>query len=217
MLGDRSGWEEGRRDRLARSGLMHLFAISGLHAGIIAAILYAFFSLLTLPRGAVQALILVLLWIYVPFTGGNPPVLRAVVMISLFLVGSLFHRQNRIGYALLLAWIGLLAWRPEGIHDAGFQLTFAGTFGSLYAGMVFKDLTRPGKLLYLSKHIRGPRKLQRSITYALLISIGAAAATAPIVIFQFGRLPWFGPLVTLLALPLISGVILSGWLSLLLE
>lgn len=214
MLGDRSGWGESTRETLARSGLMHLFAISGLHTGILAAILYAALSIFGLPRRLVQLVTLALFWLYVPFTGANPPVLRAVVILSLFLLGSLFRRQNRIGYALAIAWIGLLAWRPEGLRDVGFQLTFAGSLGTIYAGSVFKDLmkTSHGRR-FLPKFIRGPRPLRWTTLYALLISFGALLATAPIIVFHFGRLPWLGPVVTVIATPLLALTMIAGWLT----
>ncbi len=45
MTGDRADWDRGLRDRIAASGLMHLFAISGLHVGLIALIAHGLLSL----------------------------------------------------------------------------------------------------------------------------------------------------------------------------
>lgn len=211
LTGDRSAWSDATRDRLARSGVMHLFAISGLHVGLIAGILISLVTLLRFRKVVRIAVLLAVLWFYVAFTGANPPVLRATVILTLYSVGTLLQRQHRIGYSLLLAWIGLLAWRPLALGDAGFQLTFAGTFGSVWAANLFQDWVRLKTGEPLPRTIRWFKRYLRWVAYSVMISIGAVLASTPFVIAHFGRLPWFGPLVTVIALPLLTGILITGW------
>jgi len=211
LLGDRTGWDGETRDRLARSGLMHLFAISGLHVGLLWGILVSLLLLLRVPRLAISLISLLLLWVYVPFTAANPPVLRAAIIVTIFTLGRLLQRQNRIGHSFAIAWIVLLAFHPKSLTDVGFLLTFAGSIGSIAAGSLFKELTLPGQDRYLPKFIRGARKMVRTVSYSLAISFGAMLMSMPIVIFFFGRVPWFGPIVTVLAVPLLVGILITGW------
>jgi competence protein ComEC len=211
MLGDRSAWSDSQREQFAKSGIMHLFAISGLHVGMMALILSSLLALLPVPKLGSRLLTVALIWLYVPLTGGQPPVVRASVILTFVMIGSLLQRQNRAGYALTLAWIGLLAWRPQGLGDAGFQLTFAGTAGVLIAAEHFRDLNRPLNRRDLSFPARMGDMIWRNSRYLFLISLAATVATAPVLIAHFGRLPWMGPVVTLFAAPLLPLVLIAGW------
>ena len=217
LVGDRSGWDEPTRDTLARSGLMHLFAISGLHVGLLWAILLSLLVLLRLPRAVRTPVLLILLWFYAVFTGGNPPVLRATVIFTIFEIGQVLQRQHRAGYTLALAWIGLLAWRPFSIGDAGFQLTFAGAAGSIWAGGQFKDLIQVHRSGTVHRAAHWTFRALRGALYALLVSCGAVLATTPIVIAHFGRLPWMGPILTVISVPLLTGILICGWATVLLR
>ncbi|MFH0882914.1 MAG: DNA internalization-related competence protein ComEC/Rec2 [bacterium] len=211
LIGDRSGWNDPTRDQLARSGLMHLFAISGLHVGLLWAILASLLALIRIPKGFRTLMLLLVLWFYAAFTGANPPVLRASVIITIYSVGNLLQRQHRIGYTMALAWIGLLAWRPHTLGDAGFQLTFAGAVGSIWTGALFRDWIRIQSGVVHRRAVRWLGRALRWTAYALMISLGATIATTPFVIAHFGRLPWCGPLVTVAAVPILTGILITGW------
>ncbi len=212
LTGDRSDWDRAARDQFAQSGLMYLVAISGLHVALFAAMLYPVFSLLHIPRMVSLLLTLILVWIYVPFTGANPPVLRAAVMLTLLTGGQLFKRQYRSGYSLCLAYLLLLFLHPEGLRDIGFQLSFAGTAGVLYAWNVFHRWRSPSLVIKLPTYARAPVSQLSNLFFLLLISLGAWLINAPFIIWHFGRLPWFAPLIALPALGLVYLVLIAGWL-----
>ena len=156
-----------------------------------------------------------ILWFYVPFTGAQPPVIRAAVMVSLGIGAFLLRRPKRLFYSLLLAYIALLFWRPEGLRDAGFQLSFAGTAGTLYAVSSFGSLRSRNPLKRFHRSLRPPVRLVQYALHLLIISVAAWVATAPIIIWYFGRLPIFGPLVTLPALMILYFALTAGWLMVL--
>ncbi len=213
FIGDRTGWDLSEREMFAKSGLMHLFAISGLHTGIIAYLLFQLFNVLRLNRTISQVLIIGLLWLYIPVGGANPPVIRAVVMITIALSGNLFGRLYRSGYALLLAYILLLAWRPDNLFDAGFQLSFAGTAGVLFA---FTYIV-PREPLFLPLTLNPLKRqffqLWDINTRYLWISLSAFVFTLPFILLHFGRIPWFGfifaPYLNLFLLLAMT----AGWLA----
>ncbi|MCB2197805.1 DNA internalization-related competence protein ComEC/Rec2 [bacterium] len=216
ILGDRSGWDEGTRDQLARSGLMHIFAISGLHIGVMLLLFRLLFSLLPVSIRQAEAAALLLVWLVLPLTGMNPPAVRAAVMLSFYVFGRLFQRVNRPGYTLTLAYIILLFFAPAGLRDAGFQLSFAGTAGALFVAKGFDRVEAAAT----SRKIEGWRhwwSIQLAkVLYAFLISVGAWAATSPFVIYHFGRIPWLASLVSLPAMFLLGLTLAAGWLTLLL-
>src|SRR6058998_607370 len=89
VLGLRHQTPEDIEDPFQQTGTLHLFAVAGLHVGIIAQLLWILASLLRLPRTAAAALIIPCLFFYSAITGLHVPSLRAAIMAA-FLVGGIF-------------------------------------------------------------------------------------------------------------------------------
>ncbi len=216
LTGQRWGWPEEFQEQLAASGMMHLFAISGLHTGILAGVLLLLLKLMRLPWRWAYAVSILLIWCYVPFTGSQPPVLRAALLYTFLAGGRALQRRYNPAYSLALAWIVLLFWRPWGLWDAGFQLSFAGTAGVLVAVRAFDvrlhTKRHAGKPWYTWVHLVAVEYLFG----LLLVSVGAWLATAPVLIWHFGRLSLIGLPLMPLALPLVTLALIAGWVMILL-
>ena len=135
VTGDRSAISRDTLSAMRDSGLAHLLAISGLHMGLVAAIL--FFGLRTLlalsERLALfypikkwaAAAALVGGFAYLVLTGGTIPTQRAFLMTGLVLV-AVFLDRTAISMRLV-AWAaaGILLIAPESLLSASFQMSFA--------------------------------------------------------------------------------------------
>ena len=82
LLGKKSAIPAERKKQFVVAGAMHLFAISGLHVGIVAALLVFLLLFLPGPKWVETWVLLVLLFVYVEVTGGAPSARRAFVMIA---------------------------------------------------------------------------------------------------------------------------------------
>lgn len=214
LIGDRSQWSETLTDRFALSGLMHLFAISGLHVGLVLLIVYGALSWLGFGPRIIVLLALPLIWLLVPLTGANPPVVRASVIITVAVIGRALQRQVDAWHMLALAYLLLLFIHPRGLADPGFQLSFAGAAGSVFAAHVFAHLRQPVRK-FGSSFRRWLHRRSRHTLLLFVISCAAWLATAPVVIAHFGRLPLLGPVLTLPALALVALALAAGWLMVL--
>jgi competence protein ComEC len=143
-IGDRSGIKREVWDRLARTGTSHLFAISGLHIGIVAGLSYLLLFrgwrrfgglALRLPAqhaGAIGALIAAAG--YAMLAGFALPTKRALIMLLVFFGAQLLRRTQRPFRSLLLALALVLVLDPGAVLSAGFWLSF-GAVGVILYGM----------------------------------------------------------------------------------
>jgi competence protein ComEC len=172
---------------LRRSGLSHLFAVSGLHVALIAGIgLGLSWPLPPRARGCIAGL-----WVvgYVLLVGPRPAVLRAASMAAFTALGLASGRPAS-GLQALAACVRLLVLAsPELILDLGFCLTVSATLGILVLGpaLAARWTAMPGLL-------RGP----------LAASVGAQLASAPWVWSSFSLLTPVSPLLNLVAVPWVS-------------
>lgn len=120
-LGIRSTMSRNIKNDFTRSGLAHLFSVSGLHVGVLAALLLLIVRPLPL---ALHWLLITLLSGYVLISGGQAPAIRAFLMI--LLLEFFKSRMLRLPPLQLLSLICtlLLIINPYYMTDAGFQYSF---------------------------------------------------------------------------------------------
>ncbi len=174
-LGDRSSLSRKVKDDYSLSGASHVLALSGLHLGIIYALLMMLFarwhdSFLT------QLLVMTAIWSYVFLVGMSPSVLRAATMLTVCTVVSMLHRYAMSVNNLLVSATVLLAVSPQTLFDSSFQLSFLAVCGIV--------LFVPNLEHWL------PSRLQRFAIVRLLwqmtlVSIAAQLTTAPLVAYVF--------------------------------
>lgn len=230
IIGEQRGIEKGLRDAFARTGTAHILSISGLHAGIVAFFFYRlFFSLLKLSERALLvfnakklslALALGPVFIYGLLSGFPVPAERAVIMVAAFIATFMLNRGRDYFNILALAGVVMVLVYPYSAWDISFQLSFASVAGIIYL------VPRLGK--YLEIPDDGPkgkrealfiRRWNLNIAPALLVTVSASLATAPLVAWHFNMVSLAGLAANMIAVP-ISGLIvpllfISSFLSLL--
>lgn len=133
LLGERDGLAAADWEILRRTGTSHLFAISGLHLGLIAGVAFALGTLLWrvllwrwLPRSRDVAVLCAALAAigYAAVSGFAVPVQRALVMCLMGLLVLLSGRRDALFGALGLAAILVLAVNPLAVLMPGFWMSF---------------------------------------------------------------------------------------------
>lgn len=124
LLNAREQLETSRTDAFLETGTIHHLAISGTHVGVLAAALFLVLRLGMLPRAFVLSLIAAIVTLYALVTGGEPPVIRAMVLVLIVCLALYLGRQP-LGYnSLGAAAIAALVWNPAELFDVGAQLSF---------------------------------------------------------------------------------------------
>jgi len=188
------------------SGTVHILAVSGLHVGIIAGILWLLFGkIVKMPKPLAVCLCILGLALYAGVVGGRPSVLRAALMFSIILFGSALKRPSNPMNSIGAAGATLLVIEPLWLFDIGFQLSFAATLGIIYLLPYFEEWlpARHVKSGFLRKFVLG----------ALAVSIAANIGTAPFVAFVFHRLQTISPLANIFVVPFVGSIIGYGILA----
>lgn len=116
-----------------QAGVGHLFAVSGLHVGIVAALAGALLGLCPLPRGTRLLLLAALLLFYGALAGWSPSVTRAVAAATLWAILTAAGRQPQPASIWLLVLAGNLWARPGAWRETGFQLSYLVTLALIGA------------------------------------------------------------------------------------
>ena len=138
LLGEKQTLDPQIRKEVARLGVAHLLAISGLHIGIVAGLAFALacFALRRYPR----LLLFVDLWkaaamvsivpvvLYCCVAGLQIPTLRSGIMIVVCIIALLINRRQDIFNALALACFIILIWMPTSLFEISFQLSVSAVF-----------------------------------------------------------------------------------------
>jgi competence protein ComEC len=124
LFGDRVGLIKAQRVGFERTGSFHLFVVSGMHVGLLAALTFWLTRRLKL-RESLSALITILLTFgYTLLTGFGAPSQRALFMTTIFLLANLLSRDRNVLNALGAAALGVLVWSPSALFESSFQMTF---------------------------------------------------------------------------------------------
>ncbi|MBI1883014.1 MAG: ComEC/Rec2 family competence protein [Chlamydiae bacterium] len=103
---------------------VHILSISGLHLGMILAMVLFGVGLFPVSKRWASGIALFIIWIYALLTGMEPPIVRSAIMASFFLVGRLARMKTDLANALGGAALLMLIVNPLSLLDIGFQLSF---------------------------------------------------------------------------------------------
>src|SRR5690554_2506175 len=199
-----------------QTGTSHLLAISGLHLGVLAAIVWGLTGAVVgrAPgllrrfgrRRVCGVAVIVLLGCYVLLIGAPISAIRAWSVLTVGVGALLMLRPLCPFHALSAAAIGLTLWQPAVVVDLGFQLSFAATLGILLFLRFRPAILNPTDDLLGAPE---PRWQQRARAAGLFVGVSTSAtcATIPTLAAQFGEVALCGFWVNLVVTPFVSAVV----------
>ena len=191
-FGDKSGLTSEIKDAFSYTGTAHVFAVSGLHVGIIAGAVIAVLKRLRIRNSiAGFCTVAVILMPFCALCEFSPSTVRATLMVLVALAAKIFMRRSDAMTNLAAAGCILLIVNPFYLFDLGFLMSFSAVFGLI-------TLARPVQKGLMKI------KIPSALAGALAASISANIALMPIMLVYFGGQSLIFIIANLLIIPLIG-------------
>jgi competence protein ComEC len=215
MTGERGAIPEPVLQAMRDAGLAHLLAISGLHIGLVAGILFfaVRFALAAVPAVALRYPVkkwaalaaLAGAFFYLLLSGATVPTQRAFLMLAVVLVAVVFDRSAISMRLVAWAAVLVLVIAPESLLSASFQMSFAAVTALVaayeaLAGRAGAWRAGAGRVRRLGLYVGG----------VALTTVVAGLATAPFAIYHFNRFALYSVAANLIAVPL-TGLWIMPW------
>lgn len=209
ITGDRHGLAPDTMEQIRNAGIAHLIAISGMHIGMVAGLVFAVVRMILalVPRvvlyyptkkwAAVMSGLVA--GFYMLLAGATIPTQRAFVKVVLVLLAILLDRTAISMRLVAWAAIIILFIAPESILSPGFHLSFA----AVIALVAFYEKSQ-SMFKNLSHHNQGFGKIIFYAAGLACTGLVAGLATAPYTAFHFHEVAQYGVITNMVAIPLMA-------------
>ena len=206
LLGDNDMIDKTTRMEFSGAGIAHVLALSGLHMGIIAMLIWWLLFPLDYLRLKKLRLMITLMAIgcFAVFTGQSPSVVRSALMMGLTCCSVIFYRRSNPINSLCVAALLILVFSPASIYSVGFQLSFTTVAAIL---LFFSQQSLPLNM--------GNNALNRLIAISFTTLI-ATLATLSLTAHYFHTVSFLSLVTNVLVLPVLPVFMVLGALFLLL-
>ncbi len=198
LLGEREDIREFQQI-LAKGGLIHLFAVSGLHIMILTIIAQTILKLLFIRRAAADIILILLVIAYAELCNWTPSVTRASVMITMFLLTRILQRKASPNNIIASSLLIITAVNPVQIFTVGFQMSFLSAF--VIINVV--PFVRNRKVLNGSCH-PAVNSILSYFTVILTTTIVLSIAVMPLILYYFNQFSLNGLIGNIPGIPLLT-------------
>ncbi len=210
------GYED--KQTFIESGMIHIFAVSGMHVGIIALIFLCVFRFIPFKWRYLSLPLAV--FAYTATTGFQPSAVRASVMISIWCLFKAFCMATPAMNTIYLSAFIMLCTAPLSLFDPGFQFSFLATAFLIlsWSTMISFSSALIEKERLIPKEKRSFVNLLRSkaliyLTASAGTTIAAWLASLPLSLFYQGLLVPCSIPANFLAIPLVWAIFMFSALE----
>lgn len=186
-------------EQMVKSGTIHIAVASGYNIMLVGGtVLSVCFWFLKRKWASVVAVGMMIL--YAIGAGGEPPVVRAVIMAGAVYVAFVIGRKAVSWWILLITGWLMIMFEPLIILSVSFQLSMAASVGLM--------VIEPWANKWLSK--RSEKLTEVLSGSGFLTSVSTMMLTMPIIWWNFGRVSLIGIFSNILILPLVPILMITG-------
>lgn len=203
LTGNKSDISKYVYDSFKTSGIAHLVAVSGLHLMVLCGTAYYFLrrlSVSVIPRSAVSALFVLF---YILLSGFSPSMIRAGIMMLVFLLGKVGRQRSDSLNSLGLAAFIVCFFNPFAVTDSGTMLSYTALIGIL-------TVNKPLRAFFKADEIKN--RLFAFAADGILLSLSVFITTLPVMLFFFRRASLVGLVISFFTIPLAQILLISSFL-----
>ena len=201
LMGKKENLSKEQLQHFFYTGTMHLFAVSGLHVGVVSTFIFFFCKLLFLPNSLRLTVTGIFVCFYSIIVGLSPSTLRAMMMVLFVLVARAFSRPIDVKGAFFNTIAITLAINPFELWDVGFQLSYGTVACILCVGVP------------LATALKRKYNTVRAFKESCIVSCCASMISCVFSVYYWGIFsPWIF-LANLFLIPLASVVVVLGIIS----
>lgn len=188
LCGDKTELSKQTKLTVYRSGIGHIFSVSGTHVVIISAMIGWLMQKLSKDKRVIFAVQTVAIWAFAVFAGFSVSVVRAAVMLTLVTAAPLLYRRPDPANTLCLCAVVILTLSPYAAADSSFLLSFTAAF-------VISVVCPKAVTMVKRRDILG--NIEREIVTAVTILL----CTMPVQLMFFSEISLVAPLSNILLVP----------------
>ncbi len=193
ITGDRGDLSDKMYDSYKKTGIYHIISVSGLHVGILIALLGEILSKLRMKKRKrvilTNTLSIIAGILFLIFTGYGISITRVIFMLMILFTGHLFRRKYDIIISIIASAVIIANLFPYEVFSMSYQLSFLSTLGMCVALKIFKS---KAKLFDENDYI---------IT-SLVISSGVFIATMHVSSYNFGLISTASLVANIIIIPI---------------
>ena len=201
LLGDNTRIKKDLKDKIRYIGLSHIFAMSGLHIGLVIVIFYFIFKKTVKNKRLIEILLLISITLYYLSVKESPSFTRAYIMAVVYLLGKLVYEKINLGKTLFVSAIISILINPIAIFSVSFQLSY----GAMIA------------ITYIFPYVRKINYKKFKILDYILFTSTIQIFLIPITVYYFSTVQVLSLISNLIFLPLASFYITINYIALFLE
>ena len=201
LLGDNTRIKKDLKDKIRYIGLSHIFAMSGLHIGLVIVIFYFIFKKTVKNKRLIEILLLISITLYYLSVKESPSFTRAYIMAVVYLLGKLFYEKVDLRKTLFVSAIISILINPIAIFSVSFQLSY----GAMIA------------ITYIFPYVRKINYKKFKILDYILFTSTIQIFLIPIIVYYFSTVQVLSLISNLIFLPLASFYITINYIALFLE
>ena len=151
LLADKEAFSDSLKEDLRINGIMHLFAISGLHVNLLGQVILKGCKALNIKDNICDIIVLVVLSIYLVLASFTASITRAFLMYLMQVINK--KKFNNIFSSLdiiSICFIIMIIINPYFYLNIGFVLSFLVSFSIIITSSMFKDDNKFKSVLYIS-------------------------------------------------------------------
>ena len=207
LMGEKTYLSDEIYNEFQKSGVSHLMAVSGLHLSVWLMSVLKIVEVFGLDKKKWISLLLSFNFLIMFFASFSGSVVRAGMMMFLYLFGLLIRKRpdplNSLGFSAII----ILLINPYNANNVSFLLSLTSTLAIITVASAL--ISRAEKLPLIVSLNQRVKKIVLAVLSCLIISLSVSWITLPLVVFFFRRVATLSFLTNLLVLPVASWLVIA--------